>query len=80
MKHSREKAFTLAIGDGGNDINMIQTANIGVGIFGNEGNQAAAFSDYAVANYKSLRRLIFWHGSQFGNKSIIYLIISLFKG
>jgi magnesium-transporting ATPase (P-type) len=33
--------FTLAIGDGGNDVNMIQTAAIGIGIMGKEGNQAA---------------------------------------
>ena len=38
MSKSKEEAYTLAIGDGGNDVNMIQTANIGVGIFGNEGN------------------------------------------
>ena len=37
MKHEPE-AFTLAIGDGANDVNMIQSANIGVGIMGKEGN------------------------------------------
>lgn len=51
MKNSRKEAYTLAIGDGANDVNMIQTANIGVGITGNEGNQATAFSDYAVTNF-----------------------------
>ena len=38
--------MTLAIGDGGNDVNMIQEADIGVGILGKEGNQAAAAGDY----------------------------------
>lgn len=56
----------LAIGDGANDVNMIQTAHIGVGIFGKEGNQAAAFSDYAIPQFKVLRRLLFWHGRSFG--------------
>jgi len=36
-----KKALTLAIGDGGNDINMIQSATVGIGIMGKEGNQAA---------------------------------------
>ena len=36
-----KSVFTLAIGDGGNDVNMIQTAAIGIGIMGKEGNQAA---------------------------------------
>jgi P-type E1-E2 ATPase len=58
--------ITLAIGDGANDVNMIQTAHIGVGIFGKEGNQAAAFSDYAVPQFKVLHRLLFWHGRSFG--------------
>lgn len=43
--------YTLAIGDGANDVNMIQSASIGVGIMGKEGNQAAAFSDYAIPNF-----------------------------
>jgi len=45
------KVRSLAIGDGGNDINMIQSAQIGIGIEGNEGNQAAYFSDYSIPNF-----------------------------
>ena len=59
---------------------MIQTANIGIGIFGNEGNQAAAFSDYAIPKFKCLRRLVFWHGRQFGKRATVYIPISVFKG
>lgn len=44
-------SFTLAIGDGANDVNMIQSAHIGIGIMGKEGNMAAAFSDYAIPEY-----------------------------
>ena len=54
--------MTLAIGDGGNDVNMIQKADIGVGIFGKEGYQAAFASDYAFANFAFLWRLLFVHG------------------
>lgn len=54
--------MTLAIGDGGNDVNMIQSADIGVGIFGKEGNQAAFASDYAIGKFFFLWRLLFVHG------------------
>jgi magnesium-transporting ATPase (P-type) len=52
----------LAIGDGGNDVNMIQQGNIGVGIFGLEGMQAANSSDFAVPEFQCLERLLFVHG------------------
>lgn len=48
MKDNEPSAVTLAIGDGGNDVNMIQRAHIGIGIFGKEGYQAAGNSDYAI--------------------------------
>ncbi len=43
-------AVTLAIGDGGNDVSMIQEAHVGVGIAGREGLQAARASDYSFAS------------------------------
>ena len=43
------KKVTLAIGDGGNDVSMIQSAHVGVGISGQEGLQAANASDYSIA-------------------------------
>ena len=46
---NKVKAVTLAIGDGGNDVSMIQAADVGVGINGMEGLQAANASDYAIA-------------------------------
>ena len=54
--------LTLAIGDGGNDVNMIKTADVGVGIFGKEGYQAAYNSDYAISQFKYLKRLLFVDG------------------
>jgi len=42
------KKITLAIGDGANDVNMIQEAHVGVGIYGNEGMRAVQASDYAM--------------------------------
>ena len=46
---TRCKAITLAIGDGANDVSMIQAAHVGVGISGFEGLQAANSSDYSIA-------------------------------
>ena len=54
--------ITLSVGDGSNDVNMIQAAHVGIGLMGKEGNQAASFSDYALADFRSLRKLILWHG------------------
>uniref|UniRef100_F6V838 Phospholipid-transporting ATPase n=1 Tax=Ornithorhynchus anatinus TaxID=9258 RepID=F6V838_ORNAN len=57
-----KQAITLAIGDGANDINMIKTADIGVGISGQEGMQAVQSSDYALAQFSYLQRLLLVHG------------------
>ncbi|XP_073440919.1 phospholipid-transporting ATPase IC-like [Dendrobates tinctorius] len=57
-----KKAVTLAIGDGANDVNMIKTAHIGVGISGQEGMQAVMSSDYSFAQFRYLQRLILVHG------------------
>jgi phospholipid-transporting ATPase len=59
---SRTKRICLAIGDGANDVNMIQTANVGVGIIGREGRQAASNSDFAIPRFRHLKRLLAVHG------------------
>ena len=56
------KDLTLAIGDGENDVNMIKTAHIGIGIYGKEGAQAAYNSDYAFYEFKYLKILLFANG------------------
>ncbi|KAM9070535.1 probable phospholipid-transporting ATPase IM isoform X1 [Sarcophilus harrisii] len=56
------KAVTLAIGDGANDISMIKSAHIGVGISGQEGMQAVLASDYSFAQFRYLQRLLLVHG------------------
>ncbi|RKO97263.1 hypothetical protein CXG81DRAFT_11323 [Caulochytrium protostelioides] len=53
---------TLAIGDGANDVSMIQAAHVGVGIMGREGTQAVRASDYSFAEFRHLARLITVHG------------------
>ena len=53
---------TLAIGDGANDVGMIQEADIGVGISGAEGMQAVMASDVSIAQFRFLERLLLVHG------------------
>ncbi|KAJ3116115.1 hypothetical protein HDU96_010409 [Phlyctochytrium bullatum] len=56
------KKVTLAIGDGANDVSMIQGADVGIGIMGREGNQAVRSADFAFAEFRFLRRLLAVHG------------------
>lgn len=82
----RTKQVTLGIGDGGNDVIMIQNSDVGVGIIGKEGQQAARAADYVISEFKYLKRLCCVHGVDsisrswtIGNysfyKSIIFCII-----
>eukprot|EP01063_Lacrimia_lanifica_P002156 TRINITY_DN11115_c0_g1_i1.p1 TRINITY_DN11115_c0_g1~~TRINITY_DN11115_c0_g1_i1.p1 ORF type:complete len:1349 (+),score=551.78 TRINITY_DN11115_c0_g1_i1:112-4158(+) len=52
----------LAIGDGGNDVTMIQKAHVGIGVIGVEGRAAELASDYAIPRFKHLKRLLAVHG------------------
>lgn len=54
--------ITLAIGDGANDVAMIQSADVGVGIAGEEGRQAVMSSDFGIGQFRFLTRLILVHG------------------
>lgn len=54
--------MTLSIGDGANDVAMIQEADVGVGIAGEEGRQAVMSSDYAIGQFRFLTRLVLVHG------------------
>ena len=55
-------SITLAVGDGANDVSMINESHVGVGIKGVEGREAAKASDYAICEFKHLRRLLFYSG------------------
>ncbi|KAM0688688.1 phospholipid transporting ATPase [Conglomerata obtusa] len=52
----------LAIGDGNNDVMMLQSSNIGVGIIGKEGTQASLSADFSVPSFYCLKKLLFVHG------------------
>lgn len=53
---------TLAIGDGANDVGMIQEADIGIGISGVEGMQTIMSSDISIAQFRFLEQLLLVHG------------------
>uniref|UniRef100_A0A671XFW4 Phospholipid-transporting ATPase n=1 Tax=Sparus aurata TaxID=8175 RepID=A0A671XFW4_SPAAU len=55
-------AMTLAVGDGANDVSMIQVADVGIGISGQEGMQAVMSSDFAISRFKHLSKLLLVHG------------------
>ncbi|XP_044724674.1 haloacid dehalogenase-like hydrolase domain-containing protein [Hirsutella rhossiliensis] len=61
-KGKDRRGLTLAIGDGANDLAMIQASHVGIGISGNEGLQAARVADYAIAQFRFLQRLLLVHG------------------
>lgn len=52
----------LCIGDGGNDVSMIQAADVGVGIVGKEGRQASLAADFSITSFHHLTKLLVWHG------------------
>ncbi|KAK6644623.1 hypothetical protein RUM43_000891 [Polyplax serrata] len=62
IKDQRRSPITAAIGDGANDVSMIQEAHVGIGIMGKEGRQAARCSDFAFSKFKYLRRTFLVHG------------------
>ncbi|VEL21071.1 unnamed protein product [Protopolystoma xenopodis] len=51
-----------AIGDGGNDVGMIQSADIGLGLVGKEGRQASLASDFSLVQFRHITRLLLVHG------------------
>jgi phospholipid-transporting ATPase len=70
---------TLAIGDGANDVSMIQTAHVGVGISGMEGLQAARASDYSIAQFRFLKRLLLVHGRWNYRRIAKLVVFSFYK-
>ncbi|UJR10369.1 hypothetical protein I4U23_014574 [Adineta vaga] len=72
-------AITLAIGDGANDVGMIQAAHVGVGIMGREGVQAACASDYTIGQFRFLTKLLFVHGVWSYRRLCKVLLYSFYK-
>ena len=62
IKKHDKSLITMAVGDGNNDVSMINEAHVGIGLFGNEGMRAVQASDFAIPEFQQLWRLIFVHG------------------
>ncbi|XP_049826027.1 probable phospholipid-transporting ATPase IA isoform X3 [Aethina tumida] len=76
-KHTH--TVTLAIGDGANDVAMIQKAHVGVGISGVEGLQAACASDYSIGQFRFLLRLLLVHGAWNYSRMCKLILYSFYK-
>ncbi|XP_041791304.1 phospholipid-transporting ATPase IC [Chelmon rostratus] len=72
-------SVTMSIGDGANDVNMIKTAHIGVGIAGVEGGQAVQNADFALAQFRFLQRLLLVHGRWSYRRVSLFLRYFLYK-
>lgn len=79
MVHSLTNQVTLAIGDGANDVAMIQKANVGVGISGQEGLQAAHSADYAISQFRFLVKLLLVHGAWSHSRLCKLILYSFYK-
>lgn len=79
IKARMPNAVTLAIGDGANDIAMIQEAHVGIGITGKEGFQAARNSDYSIAQFRFLPKLLLVHGRWNYVRTCKYILGTLWK-
>eukprot|EP00050_Salpingoeca_kvevrii_P002287 m.190317 g.190317 ORF g.190317 m.190317 type:complete len:1160 (+) comp10581_c0_seq1:297-3776(+) len=78
VKYS-DKAITLAIGDGANDVGMIQAAHVGVGISGQEGLQAARAADYSIGQFRFLKKLLLVHGNWSYRRVTLLILYSFYK-
>ncbi|XP_033637661.1 probable phospholipid-transporting ATPase IF isoform X2 [Asterias rubens] len=79
VKFSAKRPTTMAIGDGANDVSMIQEAHIGLGIMGKEGRQAVRCSDYAFSRFKFLVRVLLVHGAWYYNRIAITVQYFFYK-
>lgn len=79
VKTSPENPITAAIGDGANDVSMIQEAHVGLGIVGKEGRQAARCADYAFANFSMLKRIVLLHGHYFSQRLALLVLYFFYK-
>jgi phospholipid-translocating ATPase len=79
IKKSKEKPMTAAIGDGANDVSMIQEAHVGLGIFGKEGRNAARCADFAFSKFKYTRRLLLVHGYLYYTRASVLVHYFFYK-
>lgn len=79
MKTLPNAPITAAIGDGANDVSMIQEAHVGLGIVGKEGRQAARCADYAFANFSMLKKVLLVHGHYYTKRLSLLVLYFFYK-
>ncbi|GMF21222.1 unnamed protein product [Phytophthora fragariaefolia] len=79
MKSAPGTPITLAVGDGGNDVSMIQEAHVGIGIYGHEGMQAVRAADFAIVTFRDLSRLLLVHGRWNHRRVARVILFSFYK-
>lgn len=79
VRSNLHKEITLGIGDGANDVGMIQSAHVGVGISGLEGMQAVNSADFALGRFYYLKRLLLVHGRNNYRRTAKMIVIILYK-
>lgn len=79
VKRKKKGSLLLAVGDGANDVSMIQAAHVGVGISGVEGMQAARSADVSIGQFKYLRKLLLVHGSWCYQRTSTAILYSFYK-
>ena len=79
MVKKLDKSITMAIGDGANDVGMITESNVGIGIQGIEGTQAARSSDYVLSQFSHLKKLLFFHGREYYRRNTWVIGYNFYK-
>lgn len=79
FRGKNRRGLTLAIGDGANDLAMIQASHVGIGISGKEGLQAARVADYAIAQFRFLQRILLVHGRWNYVRTAKFIICTFWK-
>ena len=74
-----DNSVTMAIGDGANDVGMITEANVGIGIEGKEGTQAARASDFSIKEFSHLKTLLFFHGRECYRRNAWVILYNFYK-
>ncbi|KAM0186114.1 hypothetical protein ACHAPI_011892 [Fusarium lateritium] len=73
------RPLTLAVGDGANDVPMILTASVGVGISGRESQQASRVADFSISQFRFLARLMLVHGRWNYHRTTRFILVTFWK-
>merc|ERR1712107_448068 len=79
VREENNKAITLAIGDGANDVPMIHGAHVGIGIRGREGNQAIQACDVALSRFRFIVPLLLCHGRRAYRRTSVFVCYYFYK-